>query len=101
MPSLLIYGKGGESESIVVSKENIIEKVPNNTKTASLCSSKTWKSQRMERIDVGKKIDCGIQTLNFFLMKNFAFEFIFVLFTDKLGLISSNGLLENILRGLK
>ena len=33
MPSLLIYGKGGESESIVVSKENIIEKVPNNTKT--------------------------------------------------------------------
>ena len=64
--------------------------VPNNTKTASLCSSKTWKSQRMERIDVGKKINCGIQTLNFFVLKNFVFEFNFVLFTVKLGW---NGLL--------
>ena len=66
--------------------------VPNNTKTASLCSSKTWKSQRMERIDVGKKIDCGIQTLNFFVLKNFAllFEFNFGLFTDKVGWIKMN-----------
>ena len=41
----------------------------------------------MERIDVGKKIDCGIQTLNFFVLKNFAFvfEFNFGLFTDKAG----------------
>ena len=32
MPSLLFYGKGGESESIMVSKENITEKVSNNIK---------------------------------------------------------------------
>ena len=32
MPSLLIYGKGGESESSMVSKENIIVKVSNNIK---------------------------------------------------------------------
>ena len=32
MPSLLFYGRGGESESIMVSKENITEKVSNNTR---------------------------------------------------------------------
>ena len=47
----------------------------------------------MERIDVGKKIDCGIQTLDFFVLKNFAllFEFNFGLFTDdKVGWIKMN-----------
>ena len=46
----------------------------------------------MERIDVGKKINSGIQTLNFFVLKNFAllFEFNFGLFTDKVGWIKMN-----------